>query len=207
MPSSVAVLLLILLAYLIGSVSGSLMLGRMRGVDIRTQGSGNAGGTNAFRTQGWRFALGVVLVDVGKGALAVWLALRLGSQLMPGIGYLSALAAVVGHVWPLWHRFRGGKGVATLLGALLILWPASLPWLLLVWLLVLVAGGYVGLASVVAVACLLPLALLGEVDAARIGFACAATLVVVFAHRGNLQRLRSGSEMRFEGARIWRRRT
>ncbi|HMM23386.1 MAG TPA: glycerol-3-phosphate acyltransferase, partial [Pseudoxanthomonas mexicana] len=67
---------LLLLAYLSGSVSGSLTLGRLRGVDIRTQGSGNAGGTNAFRTQGAKFALGVVLIDIGKGALAAWLALR-----------------------------------------------------------------------------------------------------------------------------------
>ncbi len=211
MPASVASLLLILSAYLIGSLSGSLLLGRLRGVDIREQGSGNAGGTNAFRTQGWRFALGAVLVDGGKGALAVWLALRLGAASpvlsLHGLAYLCALAAVIGHVWPVWHQFRGGKGVATLLGALLVAWPMALPWLLLVWLLVLMAAGYVGLASVVAVACLLPLALLGETDAARVGFACATVLLVVFTHRGNLQRLRSGNELRFERARLWRRRT
>lgn len=211
MSAPVASLLLILSAYLIGSASGSLLLGRMRGVDIREHGSGNAGGTNAFRTQGWRFALGAVLVDVGKGALAAWLALRLGvaspALSLPALGYLCALAAVIGHVWPLWHGLRGGKGVATLLGALLVLWPSALPWLLLVWLLVLIAGGYVGLASVTAVACLLPLALLGESDPARAAFACGALLLVVFTHRGNLQRLRSGNELRFERARIWRRRT
>ena len=67
---------LILAAYLLGSLSGSLLLGRLRGVDIRTQGSGNAGGTNAFRTQGVKFALGVVIIDIGKGALAAWLGLR-----------------------------------------------------------------------------------------------------------------------------------
>lgn len=211
MSAPVASLLLILSAYLIGSASGSLLLGRMRGVDIREHGSGNAGGTNAFRTQGWRFALGAVLVDVGKGALAAWLALRLGvaspALSLPALGYLCALAAVIGHVWPLWHGLRGGKGVATLLGALLVLWPSALPWLLLVWLLVLIAGGYVGLASVTAVACLLPLALLGESDPARVAFSYGALLLVVFTHRGNLQRLRSGNELRFERVRIWRRRT
>lgn len=211
MSVSVSSLLLILCAYLIGSLSGSLLLGRRRGVDIREQGSGNAGGTNAFRTQGWRFALGAVLVDVGKGALAVWLALRLGmassALSLVELAHVSAFAAVVGHVWPVWHRFRGGKGVATLLGTMLLLWPAALPWLLLVWVLVLVSGGYVGLASVLAVACLLPLALLGEAGAARALFAGAAVLLVVFTHRGNLQRLRDGNELRFERARIWRRRT
>ena len=211
MSVSVSSLLLILCAYLIGSLSGSLLLGRLRGVDIREHGSGNAGGTNAFRTQGWRFALGAVLVDVGKGALVAWLALRLGTAppglSVPALGYVAALAAVAGHVWPLWHGFRGGKGVATLLGALLLLWPAALPWLLLVWVLVLVAGGYVGLASVLAVACLLPLAMLGEADAARTAFAFAALALVLFTHRGNLQLLRDGNEVRFERARIWRRRT
>ncbi len=211
MPVSIASLLLVVSAYLIGSLSGSLLLGRLRGVDIRERGSGNAGGTNAFRTLGWRFALGAVLVDGGKGALAAWLALRLGAASpalsLPGLAYLCALVAVIGHVWPVWHQFRGGKGVATLLGALLVVWPMALPWLLLVWLLVLTAGGYVGLASVVAVACLVPLALLGETDAARIGFACVTVLLVVFTHRGNLQRLRNGNELRFERARLWRRRT
>ncbi len=215
MPDSISVsvssLLLILCAYLIGSLSGSLLVGRLRGVDIREQGSGNAGGTNAFRTQGWRFALPAVLVDVGKGALAAWLALRSGTASealsIQALGYAAALAAVAGHVWPIWHRFRGGKGVATLLGALLVLWPAALPWLLLVWALVLVAGGYVSLASVLAVACLLPLAMPGEIDPARGLFAGAAVMLVMFTHRGNLQRLSDGNELRFERARIWRRRT
>lgn len=210
MHVSVYSLLLLLCAYLIGSLSGSLLLGRLRGVDIREHGSGNAGGTNAFRTLGWRFALGAVAVDVGKGVLATWLALRFAEPSAGlsahGLAYLCALAAVAGHVWPVWHRFRGGKGVATLLGSLLVLWPGALPWLLLVWALVLVGGGYVGLASVLSVAGLLPLALLGDGDGLRTAFACAAVLLVVFTHRGNLQRLRNGSELRFERAQLWRRR-
>src|SRR4249920_1314043 len=93
-------LLMLLLAYVLGSLSGSLLLGRFRGVDIRTQGRGNAGGTNALRTQGWRFALGVVLIDVGKGALAAWLTLRVlgGDPHWPV--YAAIIAAVIGHVWP-----------------------------------------------------------------------------------------------------------
>jgi len=211
MPALALPLVLILAAYLLGSLSGSLLLGRLRGVDIRTQGSGNAGGTNALRTQGWKFALGVVLVDVGKGALAAWLGLRFGPADGPlpaaSLGYATALAAAIGHVWPLWHGFRGGKGVGTLLGGLLMLWPAVVPWLLLAWIGVLVASGYVGLASVIAIACLIPLAWWLDVDIARRLFICAAALLVLFTHRGNLQRLRAGSESRFERIRLLRRRT
>jgi acyl phosphate:glycerol-3-phosphate acyltransferase len=214
MSALVTSLVLILVAYLLGSLSGSLLLGRLRGVDIRTQGSGNAGGTNALRTQGWKFALGVVLVDVGKGALAAWLGLRFGpmdeAALSPHtLAYATALAAAIGHVWPLWHGFRGGKGVGTLLGGLLVLWPAVVPWLLLVWVAVLVSSGYVGLASVIAVFCVVPLAWLigAEADNARRLFACAAALLVLFTHRGNLQRLRAGSESRFERMRLLRKRT
>ena len=210
MPAPAVAVALIVLAYLLGSLSGSLLLGRWRGVDIRTQGSGNAGGTNALRTQGWKFALGVVLIDIGKGALAAWLALRLapaGAAPTPvTLAYVAAFAAALGHVWPLWHGFRGGKGVGTLLGGLAVLWPAALPWLLLAWVLVLVSSGYVGLASVIAVACAVPLALLTDAHGARLIFVCAATLLVLFTHRGNLRRLRDGSESRFERARLLRRR-
>ena len=202
---------LIVCAYLLGSFSGSLLLGRLRGVDIRTQGSGNAGGTNALRTQGWRFALGVVLIDVGKGALAAWLALRFaltaGALPPSSVAYLAVLAAAVGHVWPIWHGFRGGKGVGTLLGGLLVVWPAAVPWLLLAWLVVLVGTGYVGLASVIAVACLVPLALINNAEIPRLLFASIAALLVIYTHRGNLQRLRAGSEPRFERVRLLRRRT
>ena len=213
MPASFVCVALILAAYLLGSLSGSLLLGRLRGVDIRTQGSGNAGGTNALRTQGWKFALGVVLVDVGKGALAAWLGLHYAPAQeafsLHALAYTCAFAAAVGHVWPVWHGFRGGKGVGTLFGGLLVLWPAVVPWLLLAWLTVLVSSGYVGLASVIAVSCVVPLAWLigAEADHARRLFACAAALLVLFTHRGNLQRLRAGSESRFERIRLLRKRT
>src|SRR5690606_35119643 len=130
MSPTVLTAALLLLAYLLGSVSGSLLLGRLRGVDIRRHGSGNAGGTNAFRTLGWKFALGVAAVDIGKGALATWIALRqapVGEALsVTAHGYLAAFVAVLGHVWPLWHGFRGGKGAATTVGGLLVLWPWSI---------------------------------------------------------------------------------
>src|SRR5690606_18163608 len=115
----------LLLAYLLGSAIGSLIVGRLRGgVDIRELGSGNAGGTNALRTQGKAFAAWVMLIDIGKGWLA---AAVLPGLALPGIGidaqvarqWLAvgcAAAAVLGHVYPLWFGMRGGKGAATLLG-------------------------------------------------------------------------------------------
>jgi glycerol-3-phosphate acyltransferase PlsY len=198
-------ILLVLFAYLMGSLSGSLSLGRVRGVDIRTLGSGNAGGTNALRTQGWAFAIGTALIDVGKGALAAWLALRIAPPQQPWLPYAAALAAVAGHVWPLWHGFRGGKGMATLVGALLVLWPVAALALVLAWLLVLSIGGYVGLSTVVAAWTLPLLALAAHENAVRVVFALGAALFIVYTHRANLVRLRAGTESRFERARLWRR--
>ena len=200
-------LVLILVAYLLGSLSGSLLLGRLRGVDIRTQGSGNAGGTNALRTQGWKFALGTVLVDVGKGVLAAWLALRYGGG-EAWLPWAAGFAAVLGHVWPVFHGFRGGKGAGTLVGVLLVLWPLGLAVLIGSWLLVLGIGGYVGLSTIVAAASLVPLALLTGADAWRLAFAAVLALFILFTHRSNVARLRAGTEPRFERARfLVRRRT
>ena len=198
----------LLVAYLLGSLSGSLLLGRLRGVDIRTLGSGNAGGTNALRTQGWAFALGTVLVDVGKGALAVAIARWLAPLADPRGAWtlLVVIAAMAGHVWPLFHGFRGGKGAATLVGGLLLAWPVALVPVLSIWLVVLVATGYVGLSTVVSALALPVFAALAPVDPMRFGLALAIAALVVFTHRGNLQRLRAGTEPRFERARLFRRR-
>ena len=201
----------LLLAYLLGSVSGSLLLGRARGVDIRRAGSGNAGGTNAFRTQGWKFALGVVSIDIGKGVLAAWVGLRLHDAALPfpplSQGFACALAAAFGHTWPVFHGFRGGKGAATLVGGVLLLWPAVAPWLLLVWVLVLTLTGYVGLATICAGLALLPAALFADhaTRPAALGFAILASTFLLFTHRANLARLRAGNEHRFERARVWSR--
>ena len=209
MPPIVHTVLLLVVAYLLGSLSGSLLLGRARGIDIREHGSGNAGGTNAFRTLGGRFALGVALVDIAKGVLATWLALRLAPVGQPlsvsGHGYAAAAMAVAGHVWPLWHGFRGGKGAATAAGGLLMLWPWLLPPLVLTWLLVLLGTGYVGLSTVVA-ALTVPLwALWTNASPERRAFAIAMTVLLVFTHRSNLLRLWRGEESRFERARLLHR--
>lgn len=199
---------LILAAYLLGSLSGSLLLGRLRGVDIRTQGSGNAGGTNAFRTQGAKFALGVVIVDIGKGALAAWLGLRFADASNAAwLAYATAFAAALGHVWPLWHGFRGGKGAATVVGGIAVLWPMAIPVLLAVWLATLILTGYVGLSTILTGLTVAILALATQADAPRLVFAVAVALLLLFTHRANVARLRAGTESRFEKVRLLHRMT
>lgn len=198
----------LLIAYLLGSLSGSLLLGKLRGVDIRTLGSGNAGGTNALRTQGWRFGLGVMLIDVAKGVLAGWLGLQVvgGSSLLPPLqSLLMVAAACVGHVFPVWHGFRGGKGAAVLVGGYALLAPWCLAIALGVWVVLLLCFGYVGPATVVAVA-VVPLAAWFLVaPALQPLFVVVSALLAVFVawtHRDNLRRLVAGNENRFERARL-----
>lgn len=199
-------LFLMVFAYLLGSLSGSLLLGRLRGVDIRTQGSGNAGGTNALRTQGWKFALGTVVVDIGKGALAAWLAWRFAPDAtLTWCVPASVLAAVAGHVWPLFHGFRGGKGAATLVGGALVYWPIAVPVLVGVWLASLVITGYVGLSTILAAVSLPVLALCLRGDGAHLVFSLCAAVFILVTHRSNLVRLRTGTEPRFERVRLFAR--
>ena len=199
-----------LIAYLLGSLLGSLLLGRLRGVDIREQGSGNAGSTNALRTQGRAFGAGVLAIDVGKAFVAVgWLP----GAVLPGIGYDAALdrdwlavacatAVIVGHVYPVFYEFRGGKGAATLLGAIACLAPVALVPVLVVWLACVVVTGYVGLGTMLGMA-MLPLyawyARPGDVPLFAFGVAMA--LFVVYTHRENLRRMRAGNENR--ARRLW----
>ncbi len=211
MTPIVSASMLILGAYALGSLSGSLLLGKLRGgVDIRTQGSGNAGGTNAFRTQGAKFALAAVVIDIGKGALAAWVGLRFADDgNVAWLPYATAFAAAIGHVWPLWHGFRGGKGAATVVGGIVVLWPAAVPLLLAVWLGVLILTGYVGLSTILAGVSLALLAVTTHAEPVRLSFAIAVALLLLFTHRANIARLRAGTESRFEKARLlhrWARR-
>ena len=199
-----------LLSYLLGSLIGSLLLGRLRNVDIRSLGSGNAGSTNALRTQGKKFALGVFLIDLGKG----WLATRVVAGLaLPmadapaGVGaWIPAAcgaAAMLGHVYPLWFGFRGGKAVATLIGAVLGMAPVLVLALVAVWLVVVMLTGFVSLASMVAAA-LLPLGMSWVTAAPRgpaVAFGIFAAALIIFTHRGNIARMRAGRENR--ARRLW----
>ncbi len=193
-----------LIAYLLGSVSGSLLLGRLKHVDIRTAGSGNAGGTNAFRTQGFVFALGVVIVDIGKGVVAAllpgWLAW--GSAPEATAPLFCAMAAVIGHCYPLWHGFRGGKGAATAVGALTVIQPMTLVPMLSVWLLSLVSTGWVGLSTMLAGISLVPAMIWLEAPRSQAVFAMAVALFLVFTHRQNIRSMLDGTEHVFQKARL-----
>jgi glycerol-3-phosphate acyltransferase PlsY len=206
------------LAYLAGSVLGSMLVGFFYGgVDIRKAGSGNPGGTNALRTQGKIFALWVMIIDIGKGILA---AAWIPPLAIPGVGidesverslvlYAVAFAAIVGHVFPVWFGFRGGKGGATAGGLVLYLAPAAALPMLGAWLLVAFSTGFVGLATIVAaltVLLYLGFTALPE-ESGLFVFACATTALVIFAHRGNIRRMLDGTESRFSSpAARWLRR-
>jgi len=201
------------ISYLLGSIIGSLVMGRVAGgVDIRSEGSGNAGGTNALRTRGWKFALPVVLIDAGKGVLAVLVIAPLSIPLIPEaafrpewIAVACGISAVIGHVWPVWHGFRGGKGMATYLGALGVLaWPALVVGIL-IWLVVLLLTGYVGLSTIVAAVAVAAYCLLITGFSPLFVFGLVMAGFIVFTHRSNLQRLRDGTEHRFEKVMIFRR--
>lgn len=196
-----------LISYFIGSLMGALIVGKIRGgIDIRTMGSGNAGGTNALRTQGILFAVGVVVIDVGKGVIGAGVVPGLEIPFVaadPGVSrtWLTlscAAAAVFGHVWPIYHGFRGGKGAATLVGTLVILGPKLIIGVLLVWGWMLIMTGYVGLATMTA-ACALPIYLaltrLPE-DQPLFIYLTVMAACVIYWHRSNIQRMRAGNEHR-----------
>jgi glycerol-3-phosphate acyltransferase PlsY len=218
LPAIVSELIVkVLASYLLGSVIGSLVVGRLRGgVDIRTLGSGNAGGTNALRTQGKGFAFWVMLIDIGKGLLATRVIAPLFTQSFFGVGAAAnagiwrdwlpvacGFAAIIGHVYPLWHGFRGGKGVATLVGVLLGLDAVLLLVVILTWLAMTMLFGFVGLASMVA-AVAVPVFVEAsgmEPQTPSLTFGIAITILVIFTHRTNIARMRAGSEPRAH--RLW----
>lgn len=201
-----------LFAYLLGALIGSLVVGQLRGgVDIRTMGSGNAGGTNALRTQGPVFALWVMIIDAGKGWLAAAVLPGLELPLVgidPGVDRLwlavaCAAATVIGHVYPVWYGFRGGKGAATLLGVVVGLEPAALLPVSIVWLLVVMLTGFVGLGTMLAVAAFPAYVVISGIDpsGALLAFGCAMVLFVCYTHRSNIERMRAGTENR--ARRLW----
>jgi glycerol-3-phosphate acyltransferase PlsY len=204
----IALLIKYLAAYLLGSVSGSIVLGKLRHVDIRESGSGNAGGTNAFRTQGFLFALGVVIIDIGKGALAAaWVSGWHFSGLPDVVSAETSMlacgfAAVLGHCYPLYHGFRGGKGAGTAVGAILVIQPWLLLPLLLTWVVVLGLTGMVGLSTMLAGISLIPGVLWMGGSPGLLIFAIALAVFLVFTHRSNIANMRAGSEYRFERARF-----
>jgi acyl phosphate:glycerol-3-phosphate acyltransferase len=200
------------LGYLLGSIVGSLLVGRLRGgVDIRRLGSGNAGATNALRTQSKLFAFWVLLIDIGKGWVAT--GLLAGAQI-PGIAMapaqwsvwavaLCGVAVTLGHVYPLWHGFRGGKGVATVVGAVLGASPILMVPMLVVWLLAVILFGFVGLASILGAVTFAVAAGTSGVPPRlpMLTFAVLSAVLITFTHRANVARMLAGTEPR--ARRLW----
>jgi len=188
--------LLVGVGYLLGSLSFAVLLVRRRtGRDIRTEGSGNAGATNVLRAHGKGLALAVAALDVAKGAAAVLLVRLVTAD--PRYGAAAGFAAILGHVFPIFYGFRGGKGVATAVGAFLALAPLATLVCVAVFVAIVAATRFVSLGSVVAIVLLPPVAGgLFHAPTPVVMAAATTAILVVLKHRENLRRLASGTERR-----------
>ncbi len=188
----------IVVAYLLGSIPFALIAGRLNGVDLRTVGSGNLGATNVFRTLGRTWGVGVMLLDIAKGTAAVLIAEALTSNPWP---LVAGALAILGHVFPVWTGFRGGKGVATGAGALIGLVPVASGVLLIMWVVVVILTRYVSVASVAAALAAAPLAWAFGAPWPYVVFIALIGLFVITKHRGNIRRLMNGTESRIQFGR------
>ena len=188
----------VLFGYLAGSVPFAFLLARRAGIDVRVTGSGNVGAANVLRTTGvWR-AVAVMSLDVAKGAAAVLVANLLVGGVW--IAALTGVAAIVGHIYPVWLRFHGGKGVAVAAGVFSVLTPiatgiAATLFLVIVWL-----TRYVSLGSIAATLALPPVAWWDGAPRAVVFTAAGSGALILFRHRANLRRLRRGTERRMGSA-------
>lgn len=210
-PSMLTLVALLALSYLMGSFPTSIIVARrVRGIDIREHGSGNAGGTNVLRVVGWKAASVVAVADVGKGALAaalpIFFAPILISMSLADICALCGASAVAGHIYPIFARFRGGKGVGTSAGMFAVTQPLALAFAAPVFVAAAWATRWVSLGSILG-ALAVPLAIYytrgGEwIDGNRIAFGVnlAVAALIIFKHRANISRMVRGSESRIGGA-------
>jgi len=188
------IVIAIVAAYLLGSIPFAQLLSQRRGIDLRATGSGNVGATNVLRSVGIRLAIGAAVLDAAKGTAAVLLAQRLTSGL--ALPVAAAVAAVIGHVYPVWLRFRGGKGVATAAGAFGVLTPIGLGAALLVFAIAVSLTRFVSVGSMLGALILTTVAFVSE-PRAIVGIGAAiATVIIIHRHRGNLARLVAGTEQR-----------
>ena len=187
----------IVAAYLLGSIPFALILARWwSAVDLRRVGSGNLGAANVMRTSGIAAGVLVAVLDMAKGMAGVMVAAMLTSN-NTAAPAAAGLAAIVGHIYPVWLRFRGGKGVATACGVFSILTPVAVPPAVAIFLVTVWATKYISLASLLATLALPPLAYVAGSPAPAVTAACAAAVIILFRHRSNLTRLRTGTERRF----------
>jgi acyl phosphate:glycerol-3-phosphate acyltransferase len=199
---SLALLSILFAAYLLGSIPFGLLVGRLfGGGDVRKSGSGNIGATNVARVAGPMSGILTLLFDVAKGAAAVWLAERVSNEGATWM-MIAALAALLGHCFPIWLKFRGGKGVATAAGAFLVLCPVALLGSVILFLLVVYFWRYVSLGSISAAAAM-PLLIYffwapHHAPPLAVTFgALAAAAIIIYKHDANIQRLVQGEEPKF----------
>ena len=191
-------LIALVVAYLVGGIPFGYLLVRWKtGEDVREKGSGNIGATNVLRTTGRVVALATLLLDIGKGAFAVWLADRLSAG-SPVWMSLAALAVMAGHAYPVFLKFQGGKAVASFIGAFLYLTPIPMIAALVIFVIVVAATRQISIGSIV-VAGSLPLAvwMIAHPQAAVVLAALLAAVFVIYRHRENIERIRSGTESVF----------
>jgi glycerol-3-phosphate acyltransferase PlsY len=203
-----SLILIIILSYLVGSFPTSIVTGRMsRRIDIREYGSGNAGGTNVFRVLGWKAGLVVALVDIGKGMLATLLISKIRIDAVPLdtmlVQIIAGVSAVIGHIWTVMAKFKGGKGVATGAGMIIALFPWAALICFLVFVTIVLSTRYVSVGSMAATFAL-PLVLIlmdimfgKAVPNSGYVFSILVTLLILFTHRTNIRRLINGTENRF----------
>ena len=189
----------ILAGYLIGSIPFALIIARRRGTDLRQVGSGNLGAANVMRASGVFAGMLVAALDMAKGAASVWLAARVGDG--ASLPAAAGLAAIIGHVCPIWLRFRGGKGVATACGVFSVLAPPAVPPALVIFAVTVWLTKYISLGSVLASIALPPIAYALGSPAPAVLAAAAAAVIIVLRHRSNVLRLRMGTERRV-GVRV-----
>ena len=191
-------LLAVVLAYLLGSIPFAYLAGLIRGIDLRTVGSGNLGAANVFRALGKGMGISVMALDIGKGVVAVLLARLITDDPWPAV---AAGAAMAGHVFPVWLRFKGGKGVAVGGGAVIGLMPLAAVLLLGLWAVVLVTTRYSSLASIVAAAAATPVVWAMGYPTSRVVFVAIGCTGVLVLHRSNMRRLLAGTENRITFSR------
>ncbi len=185
-------------AYLLGSIPFAFLAGRSRGVDLRTIGSGNLGAANVFRALGKGMGISVMAADIGKGVAAVLLARALTDDPWPAI---AAGAAMAGHVFPVWMRFKGGKGVAVGGGAVIGLMPLASVILLGFWLVVVLTSRFTSLGAVLGSLAATPLVWAMGYSTPNVVFTGIASAAVLILHRGNIVRLAQGRENRIDLSR------
>lgn len=198
---SMLFLIVIIIGYLLGSIPfGFVLVKLFRGQDVRSTGSGNIGATNVARTGSKGLAIATLALDALKGAVAVLVARALVPAEISPLPYMAiaALAAVLGHLFPVWLKFKGGKGVATALGVFLVLFPKAVLVSLAIFIITVLVTRYVSLGSILA-AIAFPVAafFLGNPDWQTLLPACAIALLIVLKHHANIARLLSGTEHRF----------